>query len=292
MRIRFERYHPLVTFFYYAGTILLLLLMLHPIFLLFGLAYMLILNFLTDRLKGMRRWLLLIMISVFFMMFLNPLFNERGRHVLFEINDHRFTLEAFTYGGMNALSVIDVIILFVSYNVVMTPNKILFIFSKFLPQLAVLLMLTLRFIPLMRRRMEEISLIQKSKGYSTAYGKWGTKVKTAMLYVQTLVTYSLEEAIQTADSMKARGYASGKRSSYEYYRLKTHDIIALLFLSILVIHVIFGRFGGYGYLSIYPLMESWSLTGRDWQVLISFSLFLCFPIIVEAGGVFRWRILK
>lgn len=287
---RFNRYHPLITFFYYAGAIVLLFLMLHPIFLAVGFLCILVINFMHDRLQGIRRWFLLIIISVFFMMFLNPLFNERGRHILFEINHHRFTLEAVTYGGMNGLSLIGVIILFISYNIVMTPNKLLFLFSRFLPQFSVLLMLTLRFIPLMRRRIEEISYIQRSKGISVKAGKWKTKWKTAMLYVQVLLTFSLEEAIQTADSMKARGYGQGARTSYEYFRFKRSDTSAILYLAILFALVVTGRIYGYGYLTVYPLMEIWDLSLNDFRILICYFLFISFPILVEAGEKIRWRL--
>ena len=72
---------------------------------------------------------------------LNPLFNERGRHVLFVFLEHRFTLEGFVYGSMSALSIIGIFMLFVSYNRAMAPNKILFFFPNFCHSLPVLLML-------------------------------------------------------------------------------------------------------------------------------------------------------
>lgn len=287
---RFERFHPLVSFLFYAGSISLIILMLHPIFLCIAFIIILAINYSHDRLMGVRHWLLFIIATLILMVLLNPLFNERGRHVLFEIAKHRFTAEAFLYGGMNALSLIGVIVLFVSFNVVMKPNKLLFLFSKFLPQLGVLLMLTLRFIPLMRRRLEEISAIQTSKGISVSHGKWKTRVKTGMLYVQVLLTYSLEEAIQMADSMKARGYGQGTRSSYEYFKLRRIDVLAILYLIVLLGLVIYGRIFGYGYLIVYPLMESWQLSGMDLVMLVFYMLFLSFPLLVEVGEMFQWRL--
>jgi energy-coupling factor transport system permease protein len=287
---RFARFHPLVSFLYYAGTIVLLFLLLHPLFLCMGFVVILAVNFMHDRLSGLRRWLLFIITSVFFMVMLNPLFNERGQHLLFEMGNHRFTLEAFVYGGMNALSIIGVIALFVSFNIVMAPNKLLFLFAKFLPQFAVLLMLTLRFIPLMRRRVEEISVIQRSKGISVGQGKWKSKVKTGILYVQVLLTYSLEEAIQTADSMKARGYGQGVRSSYDYFRFRKLDIWAILYLVVLFAIILTGRTYGYGLFTVYPIMESWQLSMMDVRILVCYLLFLGFPLIVEVGEMFRWRL--
>ena len=289
MKNRFERFHPLVSFLFYTGSISLLILMLHPIFLCIAMVIIFLINVIHDHLSGLRRWLFFILSTFLFMLIMNPFFNERGRHLLFVLNEHRVTVEAVVYGGMNALSIIGVIGLFVSFNIVMTPNKLLFLFAKILPQFAVLLMLTLRFIPLMRRRLEEISLIQKSKGISVSHGKWGTRVRTGMLYVQTLLTYSLEEAIQTADSMKARGYGKGMRTSYEYFKFRKSDAVATLFLLGLFSFIIVGRLSGFGFLTIYPIMEQWQISKMDLELLICYFLFLSFPLLVEAGGTFRWR---
>lgn len=290
MENRFSQFHPLVSFLFYLGAISLFILMLHPIFLGIGFVVILLINFAHDRFEGLKHWSFFIVTSFLLMVVLNPLFNERGLHVLFTIANHRFTLESVMYGGMNALSLIGVLAIFISYNVIMKPNKLLFLFSKFLPQFAVLLMLTLRFIPLMRRRMEEISVIQKSKGISVTNGKWKEKVKTGMLFVQALLTFSLEEAIQTADSMKARGFGEERRSSYEYFRFKTADVFAMVYLIIIFMVILYGRNSGYGFLTVYPVMESSKLTLLDSTTLVFFLLFLSFPLLVEAGGWFRWHI--
>ncbi|PLS07223.1 energy-coupling factor transporter transmembrane component T [Neobacillus cucumis] len=290
MKTWFDRFHPLVTFLFYAGAVSLLILMLHPLFLVISMGVVVFINILHDHLGGLRRWSFFMIITFLLMLIMNPLFNERGRHLLFEINQHRITAEAVIYGGMNALSIIGIIALFVSYNVIMTPNKLLFLFAKILPQFAVLLMLTLRFIPLMRRRLEEISVVQRSKGLSVSHGNLRSRAKTGMLYVQTLLTFSLEEAIQTADSMKARGYGEGTRSSYEYFKINQADVLAIIYLLSLFGFIFFGWVSGYGVLTVYPIMEFWHLSLMDTLVLICYTMFLSFPILVEAGGPFRWRL--
>jgi energy-coupling factor transport system permease protein len=286
----FKRMHPLVSFCYYVGAIALMIILQHPIFL--GAAFLIILaiNFLEDHLKGVTHWLFFMITSGILIIVLNPIFNERGRHVLFEIFHHRITLEAAVFGIMNALLMIGVMALFVSYNEVMSPNKLLYLFSKLLPQFAVLLMLTLRFIPLMKRRLAEISAVQTSKGLSMVHGKWLDKAKTGILYVQVLLVYSLEEAIQTADSMKARGYGHGKLTSYEYFIFKKRDLFALLYLLAVFLLVLIGRMKGYGYLTIYPVMESALISPSEFFFLFLYLLFLSFPLVAGVGGYVRWRL--
>lgn len=293
MEQRFAQFHPAVTFLFYIGALSLLMLMLHPLFLVCGFIVVLLISFIHGQIQGLKRWSILMISTVVFILILTPLFNERGRTVLFEIANHRITLEAITYGGMTAISIISVIALFVSYNEIMTPNKLLFLFSKILPQFAVLLMLTLRFIPLMRRRLAEISAVQSSKGLSVLHGRFKDKAKNGLLYVQVLLSYSLEEAIQTADSMKARGYGSGKRSTYEYFRLKNIDIVAMVFLVSIFITLVFLRiYSGYGFLTIYPRMESFQLSEIEFLCLAGYLLFFSFPLLVEGWGYIRWRLLN
>lgn len=292
MKRRFHAFHPVVTFCYYVGAIALVMVHLHPIFLVIALSILIALHFYYDRFNNVKPWLFFMLTTGILITLINPLFNERGRHVLMEIMEHRVTLEASLYGVMSALSIICVLMLFISYNEVMTPNKLLFLFSKFLPQFAILLMLTLRFIPLMRRRLEEIAAVQVSKGISVNQGSWKERLQNALLYVQVLLTYSLEEAIQTADSMKARGYGKSKRSTYEYFRLNKQDILTILYLVILFSISVYGRFNGFGTLAIYPLMESIGLAPLENFILFVYILFLSFPLFVEIGEAVRWRLLN
>lgn len=289
MKNHFERFHPLVTFSYYLGALAMFMLMLHPIFLASFLLVVFVIHFIHDRCRTLQRWFFFMIATGLMIIILNPIFIERGRTLLFEVWGHRFTLEAFMFGVTSALSIVGVIALFVSFNEMMTPNKLLYLFAKFLPQFAILLMLTLRFIPLMRRRLDEISAVQASKGISVREGTWGQKAKAGLLYVQVLLTYSLEEAIQTADSMKARGYGQGARSTYEYFRFKKKDAIALIFLVSVFIGALYGRFLEYGYLTIYPEIETLTIANWDAITLIGCLLLFVFPILVEIGGFLKWH---
>ncbi|MFD2443730.1 energy-coupling factor transporter transmembrane component T [Bacillus sp. CGMCC 1.16607] len=292
MKTHFSAFHPSVTFCYYMVSLALLMLFMHPFYLTVAFCILIIIHFVHDQFESLRRWLFLMIISGLLIFLMNPLFNERGRNVLFEIFGHRVTAEAAIYGGMSAISILGVMMIFVSYNEIMTTNKLLFLFSKIIPQFAILLMLTLRFIPLMRRRIEDISAVQKSKGIYINHGPWRDRLKKGMLYIQVLLTYSLEEAIQTADSMKARGYGKPNRSSYEHFSLKKSDIFAFIYIFSLVFSLLYGRFLGYGFLTIYPRMESIQLVPIELIQIFIYALLLCFPLFVELGGVIRWRLLK
>ncbi|MDV2687396.1 energy-coupling factor transporter transmembrane protein EcfT, partial [Alkalihalophilus lindianensis] len=74
-------------------------------------------------------------------------------------------------------------------------------FSKVWPQLALLLMLTIRFVPLFIRRWRELYEVQKVRNHSISQGSIRMRASAGMLYMQKLLTWSLEEALQSAESM-------------------------------------------------------------------------------------------
>lgn len=72
----------------------------------------------------------------------------------------------------------------------------------------------------------------------TNYKKESIKVrlKKSMRQISTLLEWSMEDGIETADSMKARGYGDHTRTSYEMYYITFYDKIvgAILCIGLLV----------------------------------------------------------
>src|SRR5690625_5618945 len=137
------------------------------------------------------------------------------------------------YGFVMALSIVTILLMFISFNIILNGNKFLFIFSRILPRTAFLIMLTLRFMPLLKERYEEIDMAQRVKGMTLAHGSLFKRMKNGLTFVQILLAWSLEEALQTADAMKARGYGTGKTSSYIPYNMQARDWMCILYLTFL-----------------------------------------------------------
>ncbi|MGM0877213.1 MAG: energy-coupling factor transporter transmembrane component T [Bacillota bacterium] len=285
-------FHPLVNFIYYVGAAALVMLYKHPVFLLVGAILLVVFNFQLDRGKTLKSWFfLLIFLSAFFLI-INPLVNHRGTHILFYFHNNPIMLEAIIQGIILALSIFTIMILFTSYNLVITSDKFLFLFSRWLPQWALLTMLSMRFVPLLRRRLREIETVQKGKGLSVSEGKLKNRAKNGILLVQILLTWSLEEAIQTADSMAARGYGIKKRSKYTPYKMITKDWLAIVYMILVVTIGLVGWRLGDGVLSVYPVLETMSIQGREWFYLFIFMLYIGSPLIIEGREVVLWHSWK
>lgn len=288
----FRGIHPFVVLFYYICVGTLAMYFNHPLFLIIILILMIGVNLTHDRGKTLKKWApLLLTMSTFFIL-LNPLFVSRGTTILFYFLDRQVTLEAFIYGIVMALGIVIILTLFVSFNLILNGNKFLYIFSQILPRTAFLLMLSIRFVPLLKSRLNEISDVQRIRGMAVTSGRPKDRVKNGMIMLQILLTWSLEEAVQTADSMKARGYGTGKKTSYILYRMAKRDWVWLLSIFTLLGICIAGGSLGYGKIYIYPELGTLHLYPLDWLLLGSMMILVAFPLFVEGREQLRWKSLK
>ena len=282
--------HPITSFFYYLGVIFLSMLFLNPLFLLVELFLIIAFNLQQrnkEQMISMMRgsWLFILAIII-----INPLLNHRGTHFIFYIGPNPITLEAVTYGLLMALAFICLMLTFISYNGVISSHKFLYLFSRISPQLALLTMITMRFVPLFIRRLTKITAIQKMRGIQMDEGKIKTRADSGMRLVQILLVCSLEEALQTADSMEARGYGVTKRTTYLSYQIEKRDIISLVMGGLILSGCLYAKLQGIGEFQIYPSLGSLGLEqSQTWFLLVLIALFVGYPLILEGRELLWWR---
>ncbi|MGD6968075.1 energy-coupling factor transporter transmembrane component T [Rossellomorea vietnamensis] len=288
----FRSFHPVILLLYYILAIAGIMLNQHPVFLAASAMMIILINWMLDGGRELKKWV----IPIFFMgvltLLLTPFFNRRGNHILFYFFDNQVFLEAVWQGVIIALTLVGILALFITFNLVITPDKFVFLFSRILPQWALLIMLSMRFVPLLRKRLNEISDVQAVKGMSIKNGSWKSRARTGMLLLQILLTWSLEESIQTADSMTARGYGIGKRSKYQPFYMKNRDWMALAFLLVSGSLVLFGWWLGDGVMTLLPVLEPVWLYGREWFYLAIWALFIGFPVWTEGKEMVKWKYFR
>lgn len=98
----------------------------------------------------------------------------------------------------------------------------LYIFSKKLPVVSMIIVIALRFVPLITNRAREIGKIHKP---SLKDDSFINKAKSKGKVMGITVAWSLEESMFTAKSMKSRGYGSSKRTCYLSYKLSQIDML-------------------------------------------------------------------
>lgn len=292
MQNGFHSFHPFVQFTYYVCVATLAFYFKHPVFLLTACLILICVNLTHDGGRAFRQWIPALLTMSILIMVLNPFLVSRGTNILFYFRGKQVTLEATIYGVVMALSIAIILIMFISFNLILNGNRFLFLFARILPRTAFLTMLSIRFVPLLRRRLSEINAVQRIRGLSLTEGNLRERAKAGMLKTQILLTWSLEEAIQTADSMKARGYGIGKKTAYIPYRMEKQDWAWLILLGLLFLVCIIGGLLGYGKIIIYPELGTLQFYLLDWVLFGCMIILHSFPLIVEGKEQLKWISLK
>ncbi|WP_342564433.1 energy-coupling factor transporter transmembrane component T [Paenibacillus sp. FSL R7-0345] len=285
----FRAMHPAVALLYYAGLLLFAALLMHPLFLITEFAGVIILLLLQGQGRQLLRGLPFYLLMAGSVAVLNPLFSHRGAHILFYLWDQPVTLESVLYGLIMMLVLLTIFVLFISYNYTVTTDKFMYAFAAVAPKTALLTLMALRFVPLFQRRLREITMIQRFRGIDVAKGNLRKRMRDGMTLLKVLLTWSLEEALQTGDSMKARGYGIRKRSTYSVYKMDRADKAVLLLLVVSGLIPLILWLQGYGTFEIYPRMKPLVFGTGEVLMYISFCLFVLIPPGLEGKEIWLWR---
>ncbi|MDO5848191.1 MAG: energy-coupling factor transporter transmembrane component T [Methanobrevibacter sp.] len=229
-----------------------------------------------------------------FIVVLNFLFNYTGDNRIYIWGSYFITIEAVSYGFIMAGSFFLILLTLNSYNQMVSYQEMLYILSKKFPIISMILVMALRFIPLLEKRTVEVSNLMKLEekdktGENSKFDKLKERIKKVGNIMGVTVAWSLEEAMLTAKSMKARGYLSSKRTSYLKYTMNKADYCFILLMAITLTVLIYGLIYGNGYISIYPKMNfSWN----DFPLNIYYFAFIVFllPLIyLELEEVWIWH---
>ena len=280
--------HPAVNLIFFLFTIGITMFSMSPVFLSATLVFSWLYSILLNGKKAIKSNLLFTLPIVVIMAVINTLFTHNGATVLFYVNNSRITLEALLYGLAAAVLLSSIIVWFSCLNVVMTSDKLIFIFGKAAPVLGLTLSMIFRFIPLLKARFREISMGQRCMGRHVT-GGFMAKLRQVTKEVSILISWSLEAAIETSDSMEARGYGLPGRSSFHLFKMTPTDKVLLTGISISGIIAAVGCALGKTSIYYYPkvVLGQW-----DIMTVITFAAYialLAVPVIADILGEIKWQ---
>lgn len=225
--MEFCDFHPIVSLAFFAMAIGFSMIFTHPLALgvsLFGAVCFYI------RLRGFRGAGFLVKLALpaaLITAAINALFNHRGETILAKLpNGSPITLESLLYGLSAAAMMAAVLIWFACFSVVMTSDKLTYLFGRLAPSLSLVLCMTLRFVP---RFIEQFERVREARQFAGDSEKG--KIRKAFECFSAMTLWSLEGSADTADSMKARGFGLRGRTAFAVYRVTPRDACALIWLA-------------------------------------------------------------
>jgi len=227
------------------------------------------------------------------MAIMNPAFNHEGVTIISYLPDgNPLTLESIIYGLCAATMIVSVICHFSCYNEVMTSDKFIYLFGKIIPGLSLIISMTLRFVPKFTAQLKIVTNAQKCLGRDVSSGNIIKRAKCGLNILSIMTTWSLENAIETADSMKSRGYGIPGRTAFSIFSFDKRDIRALVCILFLGLYTFVGNLMGGMYFRFFPSMKTAEISPFGISVFSAYFLLCIFPVIIEIREVRRWKALK
>lgn len=286
----FSEYNPIAIAIWFFAVTGVTMFCAHPVFIIISL-FGAVTLFIVRNGGGRGREHLFFILLFIVLALINPLVSHNGKTVLFVLAHSPVTLEATLYGMNSAAMIVSVLYFFRSFTQIMTSEKLLYITGAFSPKLSLVLSMAMRAVPLFGSQTKRVNDAQKAMGlYSDDNIIDDIRGKTRVFSI--LVTWALENGIITADSMAARGYGAGRRTNMKRFGFRRSDLVFTIAAVLLLIVTAAGFAADSLGFEFYPAIHA-EIPGTTGIIgIISYSLLVFLPIIIETEVRLRWKYLR
>jgi len=278
MKIALNSYHPAVAVLPFAAAIGFSMLSFHPVYSAISLFCSITLALKLNGLKALRLTLRFCLPIFILTVLINTAFNQNGATVW----------EGFIYGLCSASALCSVLLWFSCYSAVIDSEKFLFLSSRFSPTAALLVSMTLGQASQMSKKMKEINDAQTGI-YGEEHKKFAKKLRLAMLKISVLLSWSMEDSIQTADSMHSRGYGTGKMTRMNPYIFGKKDAMLLTASVALICICIASVISGNASFRFYPVTQAVQADALSLAGYCVYFVMLSLPLLVEIKEAVQWH---
>ena len=288
MNSRFYNFHPASLTVYFASVLWVAMFCQNPVFQAFALVgggtFLAIL-------KGGKKLFsdLAFYVSLFVLIAVtNPIFSHNGATPLFFMNGNPVTAEAVFCGASIAATLISVILWFGSVTRIMSDEKIVYLFGKPFPKLALVLSMALRFVPRLKERFAETENAQKALGLFSVESRFDRlKFKLAVFF--STVSQAAESSVEISQSMRGRGYGLKNRTSFSRFKFTAADaVIGAASLAASAV-IIFGKILGKTDFGFYPVMSEIPVNAAALASYGAYAALSFAPSIIELTESIKWK---
>lgn len=284
----FSLCHPTVALLYFVLVLTFSVLLLHPLFLAASLLSALCC---AAELRGgtaVRQGLRYLLPASLLAALVNLAFSHEGATILAYLpSGNPLTLESAAY-GLAAAALLAAVLLWGScWNAVMSADKLMYLLGRVSPALSLLLAMTLRFVPRFQAKFREVVAARRSMGLAGSSRSRLGALRDTVTVFSAMVTWSLENAAETSDSMKSRGYGLPGRTAFSPFRLSAQDKRLLAWLFACGAYLAAGLLsGGIGW-RYYPTLRA-ALTPYTLSLLLCHLALCLTPVILQRKEERAW----
>lgn len=284
--LKFASFHPIVNLIYFAVVIIISMVVMHPVFVAISAVTAFIYSVMLKGFATVKLSLRVILPMAVLSVLINILTNRNGATLLCTLPfGVEVSKEALIAGVCTAGVIASAVLWFTCFNAVFTNDKLIYVFGRIMPSLSVILSMILRFVPQFGAQFKQTVNAQRCICRDIGGGAVSDRFKNLSLIMSVMMGRVLEGSIDTADSMKGRGFGLKGKTSFNLYSFKFRDF-AMLVLFVLLLAYIFLKGAGYTYYPVFFMQADVPAT------FFAFFLLCVIPIISEVQERVKWKYLK
>lgn len=290
--MKFDSYHPMINLIYFGAAIGLTFAFNHPAFVM--IAY--VCSFLYS-LKLNGRGALVFNICLVPVGVAQALWYAYYNHfgitnLAVNLVGNQITLEALIYGGIISLKLMTAIMFMSCVFAVVSSDKIVYLFGRISPKLSLFLAILLRTVPRVKKYAGRINIAQQGIGRAPKQGRWLQKGTNLLRMGSTLVTWTMENFVESAASMKCRGYSLKGRTAFSVYRFDNRDRSFVVMIFLLLTIVMMGCALNQTNIYYDPAIIMPPITSGSFVFYGAYATFLLLPMILQIIGEYKFNKLR
>lgn len=202
---------------------------------------------------------------------------------------NQITLEAVVVGIVRGTKVATVLMIFSCIFAVVSADKVVYLFGRVSPRLSLYLSILLRFVPRVKQRARRIELSRRGIGKGCFQGNPLARLQHLLSFLSILITWTLEDLVDSAASMKCRGYSLRGRTAFSIYRFDNRDrgfVIAVFTgLTATLMAVAFNQTS----IPYNPVILMNRVTCLSFVFYALYALLLLLPMLLQIAGERKFR---
>lgn len=235
--MRFDSYHPVINLIYFAAAIVCTIWFHHPVFL--GISYVCAFAY-SVKLNGKKALIfnLCLIPLIFVYTAWYSYYNHFGvTNLRQNFIGNQITLESVVYGFVIGVTAAAVIMFFSCVFAVVSSDKVVYLFGRISPRLSLFLSIILRSVPRIKERARKIEISREGIGKGVRQGNIFQRFLHGLSLVSIVITWTLEDFVDSGISMKSRGYSLKGRTAFSIYRFDNRDrsFVVMIFLCLTVV---------------------------------------------------------
>lgn len=234
--MKFDSYHPAINFIFFGTVIVFSFLFTQPVFLL--LSY--VCAFAYSAYLG--QWKALIFNGVVFVgIILYALYYASYNH--FGITNlainwigNQITLESVYAGFVRGIHLSTAAMWFFCTVKIVSSDKVMYLLGRIWPKLSLFFSIFLRAVPQVAGRFARVNRTQSAIGRGVTQGSLLARMRNMVRVFSIVITWTLESLVDSAASMKSRGYSLRGRTAFSLYRFDNRDrsVVIVMFACLTV----------------------------------------------------------